>query len=119
MTVYTSKTLNKYIVDIVHYLYCHKNNSLVIGELGMHGLDLRQLRPDTLKRVSDLRQAQQNVCLLDEFKNTTAIVRTAPYTISNGETYDDISHYWGRADTIFHIGQDFGNSMIHLLQRRK
>jgi hypothetical protein len=92
---------------------------VVIGELGMHGLNPMGWGSQTGNRVVGLRKAQENVCLSNEFKNTTAFARTAPFTVFGGTSFDGLSHYWGRADTIFRIGQSFGNSMISLLNRYK
>lgn len=69
-------------------------------------------------RILALRAAQHSVTLLDEFKNSTLFVRTAPYAVLNGTTYNGIYHYNGRADTYFHMGQAFGRGMLELLQKR-
>jgi hypothetical protein len=85
---------------------------LVIGELGMHGMDPQGQGSD---RVLAMRAAQHSVTLLDEFVNTTLFVRTAPYAVLNGTSYNGIYHYNGRADTYFYIGQAMGQGMLHLL----
>jgi hypothetical protein len=84
----------------------------VIGELGMHGMDPQGQGSD---RVLALRAAQHSVTLLDEFVNTTLFVRTAPYAVLNGTSYNGIYHYNGRADTYFYMGQAMGLGMLHLL----
>ena len=67
-------------------------------------------------RVNALRAAQRNVCRYPEFQNNTAFVPTAQYAVLNGTTYNGIHHYFGRADTYFHIGQAFGRAMHQLVQ---
>ena len=84
----------------------------MIGELGMHGPN-----PDGKEagRVFAVRAAQQNVCLYPEFQNNTIFVPTASYAVLNGATYNGIFHYYGRADTYYHIGQAFGMAMHQML----
>jgi hypothetical protein len=65
--------------------------------------------------VHALRAAQKNVCQYDEFLNNTLFVPTAQFAVLNGETYDKIHHYYGRADTIYHIGQAFGLAMHRMV----
>lgn len=84
----------------------------VIGELGMHGMDPQGRGSD---RVLAMRAAQHSVTLLDEFRDNTLFVRTAPYVVSNGTSYNGGYHYYGRADTYFHIGKAFGDGMLQLL----
>ena len=43
-------------------------------------------------------------------------LRTAPYVVSNGSKYNGAYHYYGRADTYFHIGQAFGRGALRLLK---
>lgn len=69
-------------------------------------------------RVLGMRAAQHSVTLMDEFRNTTLFVRTAPYAVLNGTNYNGIYHYNGRADTYFYIGQAFGRGILHLMGRR-
>lgn len=66
-------------------------------------------------RVFAVRAAQQNVCLYPEFQNNTIFVPTASYAVLNGATYNGIFHYYGRADTYYHIGQAFGMAMHQML----
>ena len=66
-------------------------------------------------RVYALRAAQQNVCQYTEFQNNTIFAPTALYAVLNGTTYDGIHHYYGRADTYYHIGQAFGVAMNRIL----
>ena len=80
----------------------------------MHGLNITGL-PDEAK-VMGMRAAQRTVCLLDEFINTTIFVSTAQHAVLDGAKYNEIYHYYGRADTYYHIGQDLGTGMIKLLQ---
>ena len=80
----------------------------------MHGLNISG-HPEEA-RVLGIRAAQRNVCMSDEFVNTTIFVPTAQHAVLDGATYNGIYHYNGRADTYYHIGQDFGNAMIQILQ---
>jgi hypothetical protein len=66
-------------------------------------------------RVYALRAAQQNVCQYAEFQNNTIFVPTAPYAVLTGATYNGIHHYYGRADTYYHIGQAFGIAMNRMV----
>ena len=66
-------------------------------------------------RVYGLRAAQQNVCQYAEFRNNTIFVPTAAYAVLNGTIYNGIHHYYGRADTYYHIGQAFGVAMNRML----
>jgi hypothetical protein len=68
-------------------------------------------------RILQLRAAQQHVCQRFELQNTTRFVRTAPYAVLDGMQYNGIYHYYGRADTYYHIGKALGNSMIELLEK--
>jgi hypothetical protein len=89
--------------------------SVVVGELGMHGTRPSGKGHD---RVLAMRAAQRSVTLLNEFRNNTMFVRTAPLAVLDGDTYNGIYHYNGRADTYFHIGQAFGNGMLQLLKKK-
>ena len=84
----------------------------------MHGLNVTgPERP----RVEGLRQAQRNACtfLEKQIPCTTSFIPTAPYAVVNETQYNGIYHYYGRADTYFHIGQALGNGMIDLLQKQQ
>jgi hypothetical protein len=59
-----------------------------------------------------LRAAQRRACAA---ASATKFVPTAPYAVLNGTTYDGIHHYYGRADTIVHIGTALGEGMLELL----
>lgn len=61
-----------------------------------------------------MRKAQKDVTLLPEFQATTKFVPTASFTVSDGESFNQPFHYYGRADTFFHIGKAFGKSMLEL-----
>ena len=78
----------------------------------MHGLDPGGKEAG---RVYAIRAAQQSVCQYTEFQNNTAFVPTATYAVLNGATYDGIHHYYGRADTYYHIGQAFGIAMNRMV----
>jgi Carbohydrate esterase, sialic acid-specific acetylesterase len=85
---------------------------VIIGELGMHGLNPTGRGSDQVKR---LRKTQLEVTQLEEFRNNTLFVRTAPFVVANGSSYEGFYHYNGRADTIFHIGEAFGRGMLQLM----
>jgi hypothetical protein len=86
----------------------------VIGELGMAGVNVTG---SDATQVYGIRQAQRNVCQSNEFQNTTLFVPTSQFAVANGSKYNKIFHYYGRADTYFHIGQALGNGMIQLLSK--
>lgn len=88
----------------------------VIGELGMHGHELVNLTDDAKQRVLDLRAAQHQVTQQEEFQNNTIFVRTAPFAVFGRETFDEVYHYNGRADTFLHIGRAFADGMLGLLR---
>lgn len=84
----------------------------VIGELGMHGTNVTGRETP---RVLGMRRAQRDVTLSPEFQTTSRFVPTATYVVSNGTTYNGIYHYYGRADTYFHIGKALGDGMLQIL----
>lgn len=88
----------------------------IIGELGMHGM--HPTGPGSLQVIL-MRSYEQTVTLLDEFRNNTLFVRTAPYAVMNGKEYTGMYHYYGRADTYFHIGQALGKGMLQLIQKEQ
>lgn len=90
------------------------NLSVVIGELGQHGIDVAEEYRD---KVIRFREIQENVTKLFQFRNNTKFVKTSPYVIKmeEEEQFDGEYHYYGRADTFFDIGQAFGEAMVHLL----
>ena len=93
------------------------NLPFIIGELGMHGMDISHLEgksPYPKMRVATMRAAQQGVTLTEEFKNSTLYVRTAPYAVHNVD-YQGSYHYYGDATTYLHIGEAFGNGMLELI----
>lgn len=85
----------------------------VIGEVGQHGT-----APGGrgAKRAMALRKVQKDVTLLPEFQGTTKFVPTASYTVSDGESFNQGYHYYGRADTFFHIGKAMGETMLELIR---
>lgn len=88
----------------------------VIGELGMHGLDPQGR---AAPRVLAMRAAQHSVTLLDEFRNNTLFVRTAPYVVDNETSYNGQYHYNGRADTYFYMGQAMVEGMLQLMKNNR
>lgn len=84
----------------------------IIGELGMHGPVPKGRGKD---RVLRLRAAQLYVSQRSEFRNTSLFVPTSPFVVSNGSHFNGAYHYYGRADTYFHIGRAMGRGMLTLL----
>ncbi len=80
----------------------------MIGELGAGGFDVDE-------KILTFREIQRNVTELEEFKNNTVFVPTAQYVVMNGTTFNGDYHYFGRADTYFHIGNAFADAMAGLL----
>lgn len=87
----------------------------VIGELGQQGVE-----PE--KRYAEkhfaFRKMQEDVSKLPDFKGNVAFVKTSPYIVNDGESFDGGYHYYGRADTFFHIGHAFGEAMVELTKQK-
>jgi len=87
----------------------------VIGELGQQGVE-----PE--KRYAEkhftFRKMQEDVSKLPEFQGNVAFVKTSPYIVKDGESFDGGYHYYGRADTFFHIGHAFGEAMVDLTKQK-
>jgi hypothetical protein len=73
------------------------NLPVIVGELGMHGLNYTGRGAD---RVQAMRHAEEAVTKMKEFQPTTMFVRTAKYVVENGTNYNEgyVSHGYG---TIF------------------
>ena len=88
----------------------------VIGELGQQGSE-----PE--KRYAEkhfkFRKIQSDVAKMDEFAGNVKFAETAKYVVKDGESFDGGYHYFGRADTFFHIGQSFADAMLSLLPDRE
>jgi len=67
---------------------------IIVGELGMHGLNYTGRGAD---RVNGMRQAEREVPALPEFRSHALFVPTAQYAVLNGTTYNGGYHYNGRA----------------------
>ncbi|MBA2115500.1 sialate O-acetylesterase [Bremerella alba] len=85
----------------------------VIGELGQQGVEPEKRHAE---KHFAFRKMQEDVSKLPEFKGNVAFVKTSPYIVSDGESFDGGYHYYGRADTFFHIGHAFGEAMLKLNQ---
>jgi hypothetical protein len=70
---------------------------------------------DGADRALALRAAQRQACATS---NVTKFVPTAQYAVLNGTTYDGIHHYFGRADTVFHIGRALGEGVLELMEEQ-
>jgi Carbohydrate esterase, sialic acid-specific acetylesterase len=81
----------------------------VVGELGMMGYSSREFPAD---QAVTLRAAQRQACAAS---SATKFVPTVQFAVLNSTKYDGIHHYYGRADTIFHIGKALGEGMLELL----
>jgi hypothetical protein len=90
------------------------NLPFIVGELGMHGMH-PQGNGRAISRVMLMRAQQEAVTRMREFQNNSLFVRTAPFVVENGTAYNAGYHYFGRADTYFHIGRVFGEGMLKLL----
>lgn len=91
------------------------NLPFIIGELGQAGV-----HPDEEYAAKHFRfrAIQKNVTNLPEFKDNTLFVKTSPYVVKDGETFDGGYHYNGRADTFFDIGHAFGKAMLQLIEKQ-
>jgi len=85
---------------------------IVIGELGMDGLEVN---PRYAHKHYAVREAQEAPSKMPEFKGSVGFGRTAPFVIKEGDGYDGGYHYRGRADTFYKIGVSFGEEMKKLI----
>ena len=119
--------LANFIRDIRNELNV-SNLPFVIGELGQRGGNITDSTDDTnnnnniYNRTLVMRQSQYNVTQYPEFYDNTMFVETSKYYFEGDKEkgiYDGIHHYYGRADTIYKIGEDFGKAMIQLEKLRE
>jgi len=123
---YHDKLLTKFIRDVRLDLDA-PDLPFVIGELGMHGYNLPR---HAAGRILAMRAKQEQVALKQEFRGTAIFVRTAEFAFnqsdgpefddphydwSAGPVYEPVEHYWGRADTFFHIGKALGLGALELM----
>ncbi|GAA4439797.1 sialate O-acetylesterase [Bremerella cremea] len=91
------------------------NLPFVIGELGQQGVE-----PE--KRYAEkhfaFRKSQEDVSKLPEFVGTVRYVKTSPYVISDGESFDGGYHYYGRADSFYNFGKAFGEAMVDMTKKQ-
>jgi hypothetical protein len=85
----------------------------LVGELGMAGVNVTGRGSD---RVMAMRAAELGVTMTEEFRNNTLFVPTASYVVPNRTAYNAGYHYFGRADTYYHIGQAMGRGMLELIR---
>jgi hypothetical protein len=57
---------------------------------------------------------QSDVAAMEEFRDSVRFAETAKYVVKDGDSFDGGYHYYGRADTFFHIGQSFGEAILNL-----
>jgi hypothetical protein len=121
--------LANFIRDIRNELNI-SNLPFVIGELGQRGGNISTDIDDTDNssnnidnRTLVMRQSQYNIVTqYPEFYNNTMFVETSKYYFEDDKEkglYDGIEHYYGRADTIYKIGKDFGKAMIQLEKQQR
>jgi hypothetical protein len=87
----------------------------IVGELGQRGVNVTGSGSD---QIMAMRAAERGVTMMDEFRNNTLFVPTALYVGMNGTAYTAENHYYGRADTYYHIGQAMGRGMLELITKR-
>jgi hypothetical protein len=88
---------------------------VIIGELGQQGVEPEKRYAEKHFRF---RKIQQDVANLPEFKDSVRFVKTSVYVVNDGDKFDGGYHYLGRADTFFHIGNAFGESMLTLIKNK-
>jgi len=91
------------------------NLPFIVGELGQEGVNPQD--PRIREKHFRFRAMQKNVTEMPEFKDNTMFVKTSPYVVLDGESFDGGYHYGGRADTFFHIGHAFGKGMLQLIEK--
>jgi Carbohydrate esterase, sialic acid-specific acetylesterase len=91
---------------------------VIVGELGQHGT---HPEGDEAPRVLSMRAAEKSVTLMDEFRDNTLYVPTAPHVVSpeDHKVFNGNYHYYGRADTFYQIGHAFGRGMLELLDSNR
>lgn len=92
------------------------NLPMVVGELGQSGPE-EQIPKRYRKKHMSFRAQQESVSKMPEFKDTVRYVKTSPYVVKDKPHFDGGYHYFGRADTFFHIGDAFGKAMVKLLKK--
>jgi Carbohydrate esterase, sialic acid-specific acetylesterase len=89
----------------------------IVGELGMGGVHPTGRGSD---RILAMEAAQRVVTLLPEFIHNSQFVPTAKYAVVDdpAHQYNGVYHYYGRADTYYHIGQAMGLALLKFLIRK-
>jgi len=111
-----SSTVNQYgthLTNLIHDVRTElgvPNLPIIIGELGMHGIDAP--RTGYGARVWKMRGHQQRVA---EQTRNAIVVPTAPYVVKNGSEFNTNFHYRGRADTYWHIGKALGRGVLQMM----
>jgi hypothetical protein len=114
----TVPTVNEYGGNLIKFIRDVRRDldapdlPFIIGELGMHGTSPSG---EEAARVEIMRATEKAVTLLLEFRNNTVFVSTHEFAVMNGTTYNGIYHYYGRADTYFHIGEALGQGALKLM----
>ena len=84
---------------------------VVIGELGQQG---DPPEPRYAEKHLRFRGIQESVAKLPEFEGTVRYVPTSIHVVKESKG-DGGYHYYGRADTFYRIGVDFGKAILPLL----
>lgn len=92
------------------------NMPFIIGELGQQGVEPEKRYAE---KHFNFRKMQEDVSKLPEFQGTVRYVKTSPYVIGDGDSFDGGYHYYGRADTFYKIGEAFGEAIVPLVQSPK
>ena len=94
----------------------------------MNNTQLQKVHKNSIRKTVLLRTAQTNVASSPDFRNNTIVATTKQYWMGIGPTnkltaeelsYDKSYHYYGRADTMYHIGEEFGKAMLQLQQKQR
>ncbi len=89
---------------------------VVIGELGMGGVEVNQRYA---QKHYAMRKAQLAPSRMPEFAGTVGYAGTSEFLVKEGKAYDGGYHYRGRADTFYKIGLSFGRVMEELLKQQR
>lgn len=94
----------------------------------MNNTQLQKVHKNAIRKTVLLRTAQTNVASSPDFRNNTIVATTKQYWMGIGPTnkvtaeelsYDKSYHYYGRADTMYHMGEEFGKAMLQLERKQR
>lgn len=110
--VIDSRKLEEYETNLAHLIRDVRRDlqvpdlPFIVGELGMQGTTARDNNHKTFREI------QKRVTRADEFTETTSFVSTGLFSTNTVPSFDGESHYYGRADTIWAIGREFGRAVL-------